>query len=518
MATCGSWSIIRLWNTPASNSAHGFGRDVAAGLRRDGRSEDEMDKTLRGLAASLVAPNIFDAHANANLLLYLVFSNLLSPATWEFSERIKQRMSCSAGGGGSPCRLAAAEIQQFINRNFQHLHAADVARLHGELQISAERQRLGEDKVDQAMRQIIQTMEARIASGAVPAEALQPTIDRSHEGFFPAYVYGNIDLVRANRKLKGKSHASVKGLTSCVDEAALFASLAMTMPAGTFANVVALAGPSHTTAFGWSGDGEPWWFYGKNRLYFPEDWQDQVAQRQPLDVQAVFDELLADVSRVVSAAGTFNLETGEANLPDAHIDEIVAKMDQFFGIRLRQIEAARLRPRKRCPEDPLAPYLRELLGTSSIEHVLQTLGASDDAACQLVLYAFRSLLARDLGPYLDSALAQPNCRALARTLKTMDEAIGGVAGIAETESIFGDRDRIAMPDETLRFRAGTDRDKALLLHALIAHMDARDENHRLLATLLGERMSFVQIGSQYVDAGTGQFIDAPSQPILFTLA
>lgn len=477
-----------------------------------------MDKARHDLATSLVAPNIFDAHANPNLLLYLVFSNLLSPATWAFSARIRQRASDDEAAKGVSGRLAANEIQNFINRNFQHLHAADVSQLYGELDLSAEKQRLGEEQVDQALQMLVQNLEARIASGGIPGDALQPTLDRIQQGYFPAYVYGNIDLIRANRKLKGKPHASIKGLTCCVDEAAMFASLATTMPEGTFANVVALAGPSHTTAFGWTAEGEPWWFYGKNRLYWPEDWREHLSRRHPLDAQEVFDELLADMSRIVSVAGTFDLETGETNLPDAHIDEIAGKMEHFFGTRLRQIESGLLRPRKRCPEDPLAPDLRALLGAPSIAHVLPKLWISEDEACQLALYAYRSLHVRDLTPYLAAALAQPNSRALAGTLKTLEDAVAVMAEIAITDSILGSRDRIAMPDETLRFHAGTDRDKALLLHTLIAHINAASGNAQPLATLLGAEASFVSVGSQYIDVTSGEFLAAPSDPILFTLA
>lgn len=472
--------------------------------------------TARRMPSSLAAPNVFDAYVNQNLLLYLVLSNLLSPATWEFSGRIRERARQHGGGAEPSDRLLIEEIQGFIDHNFQHLHTQDVARLYGELDIAAEKARLGSDAVERALAALALNLETRAAAGGILEDAFRPVLNRIAEGVFPAYFYGTIDVVRANRKATGKPHSSVKGLTSCVDETAIFASLAMTMPRGAIANVVALAGPAHTTAFGWNGDGEAWWFHGKNRLYFAGGWREYAAATG--GAQAAFDTLHEDFSRVVSAAGTFDLDSGETNLPDDHIDEIATRMDQFFGLRLRQLENGLSKPRQHAPEDPLAPYLRSLLGATSIAEVFERLGDSRDEACQGVLYAFRSLAVRDLHPYAEAARGQPAARALALGLPTLDDALAVLAGIRDAESLLGSRDRITMPDETLRFRAGTDRDKALLLYALLAHMDARDGVNRPLAALLGERKSFVQYGDRVIDVSAGDVRTAPDDAILFTLS
>ncbi|MCX5515514.1 hypothetical protein C3941_07320 [Kaistia algarum] len=467
---------------------------------------------------SLVAPNIFDAYADPNLLLYLVASNLLSPATWDLSDKIQKRAAEAVGTGEPSSRSLVGEIQKILDRNFQHLHVAQVAELYGEIDIAQERTRLGDESVDAALRQILRTFEARIRTGDIPPEALQPAIDRMTGGRFPAYIYGNIDLVRANRRLTGKSHASVRGVTSCVDETAIFAALAMTMPQGSVAHIVALSSPSHTSAFGWNANGEPWWFYGKNRLYFPQDWRNWVTQARSGDAQQAFDRLHEDMNRIIAVAGTFDLESGETNLPDDQLEEIVARIDAFFGVRLRQVEFALSRPRIRRPEDPLARYLRALLGAASLESVQRMLDDDDSEASQGVLYAFRSTLVKDLRPYLAVARQQPNSRRLAGTLSAVEDAIDVIRSIDDAASIFGSRNRIAMPDETLRFRSGTDRDKALLLHVVAEHIGARTGSPGPVTTLFGESKSFVRLGDRYVDAGTGELLAEPSEPIRIELA
>lgn len=469
---------------------------------------------------SLVAPNIFDAYANPNLLLYLVASNLLSPATWELSEKIQARAAKSAetAEAGAPSgRLLIEEIQRLLDRSFKHLHVTQVAELYGAFDLSSERQRLGSASVDEALKQIRDRLEARIRAGSLPAEAMQPILAQMGEGRFPAYTYGNIDLIRANRRLMRSSHTSVRGLTSCVDEIAIFAALAMTVRKGVVANVIALSCPAHTTAFGWTSDGTPWWFYGKNRIFFPDDWQ-RAAAETPGGAQALFDGLLADMNRITSVAGTFDLETGRTNLPGEHIEEIAAQMDAFFGVRLRQVDEALARSRAPLPQDPLADYLRALLGTTSRDAAQDVLASATHEASEGVLYAFRSLAVKDMRPYLEVARSQPNSRTLASTLSSLGEALDLMRAIDGGTSIFGSRGRIAMPDETLRFRLGTDRDKALLLHVLLEDLGPRVGLPGPVATGFGETSSFVRVADFCFDVGAGAPVPEPCEPLVLELA
>lgn len=58
---------------------------------------------------------------------------------------------------------------------------------------------------------------------------------------------------------------------------------------------------------------------------------------------------------------------------------------------------------------------------------------------------------------------------LAENITELSDAIRIVEAIGSTNLIFSDRDRIAMPDEVLYFKTGTDRDRALLLDTLLRH-------------------------------------------------
>jgi hypothetical protein len=78
---------------------------------------------------------------------------------------------------------------------------------------------------------------------------------------------------------------------------------------------------------------------------------------------------------------------------------------------------------------------------------------------------------------VETARHQPLAKARAQDMRSYQEVIALIRQIEGTESIFGDRDRIAMPDETLELGTGTDRDKALLAHVMLEHV-ARSQSHQ----------------------------------------
>jgi hypothetical protein len=96
------------------------------------------------------------------------------------------------------------------------------------------------------------------------------------------------------------------------------------------------------------------------------------------------------------------------------------------------------------------------------------------------LYAFRSLRVGSPEAYVRAAMRDPNAAELASKLTTVDDALSIIRNIAGKTSIFGGRDRIAMPDEVLYFDTGHEADKSLLLYALLQGSSLGSENTLLL--------------------------------------
>lgn len=99
-----------------------------------------------------------------------------------------------------------------------------------------------------------------------------------------------------------------------------------------------------------------------------------------------------------------------------------------------------------------------------------------DSIYEYALYTFRTLDVPDTAVYLHAAMRDCNVKQLAKGITQLSDAQSIVDGIEGSESIFNDRNRISMPDETLYFNTGTDRDKALLLYTLLRQSPIADED------------------------------------------
>jgi hypothetical protein len=147
------------------------------------------------------------------------------------------------------------------------------------------------------------------------------------------------------------------------------------------------------------------------------------------------------------------------------------------------------------------------MGTQSIQECRDQLLLSQRTECLQALYSYRSLDVENLRPYVDVACQQTYCKAVGSTLASFDEALDVIRALPGTESIFKNRNRIAMPDETLRLKTGTDRDKALLLYALLVHCRQAEPIMDSFVTILTDIDSFVCSDARCVSITT--LSDAP---------
>lgn len=470
---------------------------------------------------NVIAPNIFDAHADSEVILPLVLANLLSPKLWEFSARVMQRVPpASAGVAIGDIAPALRQAQRQIDRSFEHLSHERVVELNGEFDLADESQRLGEEAVNGAIDSILATGRWRESRGTFHGtDTLKESVGR---GKFPAYYYATFDVVRANRRgVRHRTHAPM-GLTSCLDEVAIFAALVMTLPADTVDTVVILASPAHYTAFGWNQAGQPWWFYGKNALLSANDWQALVASQYQGDAQMAFDDRLPHLDRILSTNGIFDFSSGNCSIPPERVEVITEMLDRFFGVRLSQVDRVLKQPRVMSPPSVFAPMFLQLLGTDSLETVRNRIfgcaPAVDEVAVQTVLTSYRSLAVVDLFPFLDAARSSPTCRRLGKTLESVHDALDVLRGVAGRESIFADRGRLAMPEETLRLGTGSDRDVALLLHVLLENMYAAKHQSVRMETLFTDTESFVSGPDFCINTTSLEMVVAPVEGVLIRIA
>ncbi len=455
-----------------------------------------------------VAPTLFDVVAGPELVFTLVLANLMSPRLWHLRERMLH-----APGNTLP------QVQELLDHHFEHVAPGRIAAMNGVLDLAGLEARYGAAAVEYARSSIASAFKWRVGRGTLKQD--DAALELLGQGKFPAFSYATIDEAWACRRLLQHRKHKPLGLTCCLDEAAIFAALVLALgkvPAGQLAF---LGGPSHFTAFMTGGDGG-WWFYSKHVLLASSDWVRLVADDYGGDHQMAFDDRLPDFDRIITAAGSFLFASGETSLPQAHLDGIVAQIEAFFGFRPAQLDQALRRSARPEAGSDATSLVQEAASAADAREAGMRIhrAAHEDAQVTALraLYAFRSLDVSDLSVYLQAARYGSQVGALLPRIGTAADALQAVATVTGTGSIFEDPDRIAMPDETVRFGTGTCRDKALLLHVLLEHALRNDPAPGGVETLISGGDSFVRGAGFCISVSRLEHVPQPEGPILFRIA
>lgn len=191
-------------------------------------------------------------------------------------------------------------------------------------------------------------------------------------------------------------------------------------------------------------------------------------------------------------------------------------MQAFFGVKLRQMQQALEIKREPGAESKQAAFLRDLIGLPSRQALYDRLVQSEDMWALKVFYSYRSLAVADKWPYLLNARRNPQAKTVAESSSGVDTLLEAVRDLPGMQSVFQDRDRIAMPDETLRLKTGTDRDKGLLLHVLLEHYFAAHGQNGCVESVYTTANTYVRIDQRWIDMNSIIDCDAiPSDEIVF---
>ena len=448
---------------------------------------DLVDHMSRAARTSL-----FDAVCNPDLMIGIVLSNLMSPALWEFRKRIEEKTSDTSSRDHQHAIME--ELAHYVNGHFFHVLPQAVGDIWGLVEIEAEAASERRGPVLHAINLMVQHVNMRLAApGSDERIDLKPYVSR---GLFPEYLYATLDVVHANRRiLKHKKHKPY-GITCCADEAILITSLACVLDGVTADDIVIVGSPEHYTTF-IRHDGHGFWFNGKNEFFDAESWAQEVETNADGDPQIAFDHRLMSLDRVITPHGTFFFHDRHSTIAPERWQQIRANLAQFFGVELRQIAEA-------CSQDlDISPHPLGNLSFAGIDRlqsadeameVLKELASSHPgSAFEAAFYAFRYLDVRHPEAYVAAAVRGHRTREAAADLTDIDEALEIVRSIEGNDPPLGDRNRLTLADEVLLLNTGGDRDKALLLYALLHHAQTSQAAPELILT---ETDSYVRSGDR----------------------
>ena len=455
-------------------------------------SPDTIDRMSRAARTSL-----FDGVCDPDLLMGIVLSNLMSPALWEFRDHIRQKVS---GESREHQHAVMKEIARYVNGHFFHLIQKDVSEIWGLLDIETEAAGERRAAIHYAIDLMIRNVDLRIAELGWDSRAdLRPYVEK---GMFPEYIYSNLDIIHANRRiLKRKKHKPY-GITCCADEAILIASLACVLDEVSVEDLVFIGSPEHYTAF-IRHNGQMFWFNGKREHFDEQGWAEEVKANTDGDAQRAFDDRMVTIDRVITPRGTFFFRDANSSIEPGRWQAIRRDLSSFFGIELRQIAEAcekDVTVTDHALSDVSLKAFDSLQSAGDAVRLLESLAADKPGTTfEAALFAFRRINVRQPEAYIAAALREHKAREAAADISTVDDAVAVVRDIEGNESIFGGRDRLALPDEVLLLNTGSDRDKALLLYTLLHHADLGGEAPHLT---LCENESYVRVGDRLIGLST----------------
>lgn len=428
---------------------------------------------------NVVAPNYFDAIVHPEVIMPLVLSHLLSESLWQRRDAVVERLDgLEPPDPSTPVELFA--LKRFIDKNFEHVHPNFVGQLNGMLNVQEESRRLGEHHVQRAMQGLDFYTKYCEMRGAHDISWMQQSIV---SGVFPNYTYTTYDVIRAHRKFSQHRKGSSFGIVSCLDEMSLFCAAALTLPKDYVSKVIILTGPTHYTVMLWDAEKRGYWFPAKRYLFSARSWAEYVDTKYNGDVALAYNDILCQTNRITSTHGSFEIEHGTSSIPIDFLHETIQDIKELLGYLPESVVDAMQRPIEQLPPSPYADVFASIAGVSSIQAVRSDVHAAASSGqewAEEVLLAYRSAEMVDHPRYLAAAMQSPLTREVARGMQSTEEAAAFVDSIPGHESIFGDDNRIALPDETLRMQTGTERDRSILLYALTNHLGGMLGNSNIL--------------------------------------
>jgi hypothetical protein len=168
--------------------------------------------------------------------------------------------------------------------------------------------------------------------------------------------------------------------------------------------------------------------------------------------------------------GMFDFASGVCRITPDNLAIITRAMEDFFGAMPRDLASALARPIHFAPPSTFAALYRRFLALetpNSFVEFLKVQTLQPDIETDLIAASFRALEGCDPRVFL---IAARESRLRGLDLTSVDTVLNQLHALPHRDSIFEDRERIAMPDETLLFGGGTDRDLGLLFHVALERM------------------------------------------------
>lgn len=433
-------------------------------LRRDHAIADKIDQLSTAVSLTVLEIDFLPQ----KLIPAFLLANLMSPALWSW--RNEKQAANEAGVLYSP-KNRLNQIQRFFHHyTFTNLPGEPGGDPWGLLSFDEEAKRFGTEFVDTIQKEYDTTFRRLRAENR--ESQFGQILDGPYykQGYFPRLKNETLEVMNAFRTKDPDGKSSGK----CIGLGMLWAAALSVWGRFPLDRIIITGNRAHMFVYLDDEGGH----LLNNTKWFSST---RINNRSEL---SEFVRVVASSTETTffynPSVGMCHCTSRTSQIPHHQVANIYRGISSFVSNPLKHPDPATItyiEPTHAIP-DPLGYDSAE-----SYQQAIKSLADEyPDSFHRYALYAFRMLDVPDTEVYLRAALRDYNTGQLAKRIVTLKGALDIVAKVKGTISIFGTRERIAMPDETLYFDTGTDRDRALLLYTLLCRSPIADPDIRLSLT------------------------------------
>jgi hypothetical protein len=431
-----------------------------------------------------VRPTLFGAAEDPDLIFALLLSNLMSPSLRPLAGKALPK---------APADPAATmrKIRKFVDNRFSHIPPLEMARIWG----LHERERIADPEERAAGDGAMEMLRAGYLKTRETDRPMREELwDFLKMEAFPEFLYPTLDLIPFREPVPFPERTGgTLGLTSCFDECLLLATLAVSSGHCAPEDLIFLGSPFHYTLFAFAGD-RGFWFNGKRELLPAEEWE-SLHPGDPLGAARELDSRVLVYDRIVTARGS-RVRGRSGGLAGEDLRRAKERISGFLGFELNLFDGGktdveespdpgegRIGPddsqnpdsekgeavglEGEQPSSGAAPWRQEVREPEAWEAEIRRRAGEGEMPSRSALHAFRSLRGTEPGAFAEAALRGYRVYLQSAAIANPDEGIRRVRALGGTESYLPGGDRMALPDEVLRFDRGTRKERALTLYALL---------------------------------------------------
>lgn len=394
------------------------------------------------------------------LIPAFLLANLMSPALWEWRD---EKDAVADNGILYSPKNRLNQIQRFFHHyTFTNIDGEPGGDPWGLLNFEEEEKRFGKEFVEKIRKEYDATFRRLLVE--TPDSQFGQIINQPyyHEGFFPRLKNETLEVMNAFTSVNEEGKSSGK----CIGLGMLWAAALVVWGRFPLDRVVITGNRAHMFVYLDVDDGH----LLNNTKWF---------STTRINNQSELSEFARVVASSTETTFFYNPSVGMCHctsrvsqIPHHQVADIYADISRFVSNPIKhpdpdQIEY--MEPANAIP-DPLVYDSAEDYRAA----IIALASEFPDSIYEYALYAFRLLDVSKPEVYLIAAMRDYYTRQLSKGITSLEEALQIVSKVAGRHSIFESRNRIAMPDETLYFNTGSDRDRALVLYTLLQHTPLRD--------------------------------------------